>query len=170
MSRDRITMNGTSRTRAATGVLLAALVGALAFGGVQVSRIHRESTARHERAQVLHAVRTEVLALTNISATTTDKQIDALLEGMTKHLRGEFAPQADAFRLAMVQNKVQSHGRIVSIGLTTSSAGHASAIVAAAARVSNTRTTGDQERSYRLSLRLQKVGARWLVDSMEFAP
>lgn len=156
------------RQRTAAAVLGAVLAGALAFGGVEVARLHGESSAEHERTLVLQAARAEVLALTDISATTTDKEIDALLAGMTKHLRSQFEPQADAFRQAMVQNKVRSHGRVVAVGLSTSGPRRASAVVAASARVSNSRTKGDQERSYRLRLSLQKVGSRWLVDSMEF--
>jgi Mce-associated membrane protein len=164
----RIRISTPARIRAGTAVLLTVLASALAFGGVQVSRLHRESIARHERTQVVQAARAEVLALTDISATTTNKEINALLAGMTKHLRSQFEPQAEAFRQAMVQNKVASHGRVVAIGLTTSGPRRASAVVAAAARVANSRTAGDQERSYRLKLGLLKVGSRWLVDSMEF--
>lgn len=157
-----------SRNRVVTAALVTALVGVLAFGGIQISRLHGDLEARQERTQILRAVRTEVVALTNISATTTDKQLGVFLDGMTKRLKSEFAPQAGTLRNAMVKNKVQSRGRIVAIGLTASGAKRASAIVAAEARVSNARTKGDQERSYRLSLTLQKVGGRWLVDSMEF--
>jgi Mce-associated membrane protein len=166
-----MTSLGTGRTagaRAAAAGLAATLLGGLSFGGAQGWRLHADAMHRHERSEVLQAVRAEVIALTNISATTTDKQIGHLLDGMTKHLKGEFAPQADAFRQAMVQSKVQSHGRVVAVGLTSISARHASAVVAAAARVSNSRTDGDQDRSYRLRLSLQKVGGRWLVDEMEF--
>ena len=159
-----------SRTGLATAALTVALVGALSFGGVQVWKLRADSQHRHERSQVVKAVRAEVLALTSISATTTDKQIGELLDGMTGHLRGEFASQADAFRQAMVQSKVQSRGRVVAVGLTSITARRASAVVAAVARVSNSGTAGEQERSYRLSLTLKKVGARWLVDDMEFVP
>lgn len=148
--------------------LILALLGALAFGGVQVWRLRDDSRQQHERAEVIKAVHVEVLALTNISANTTDQQIEELLAGMTERLRGEFAPQADSFRQAMVKSKVQSHGRIVAVGLTTMSDRRATAVVAAAARVANVRTAGEQDRSYRLGLSLQKVDGRWLVDSMEF--
>lgn len=151
-------------------VMTAAIIGAVAFGAVQASTLHTESERRHDRAQALRAVRAEVLALTNISATTTDKQIDALLAGMTEHLKGEFAPQAGAFREEMVQSQVQSHGRIVAVGLTSINPRRATAIVAAVARVSNERTAEGQDRSYRLSLSLKKVDERWLVDSMDFVP
>jgi len=155
----------------ARGVVIAmtlAIVGALAFGGLQVSELRTSSKQRHERAQVIQAVRAEVLALTNISSTTTDEQLEALLEGMTEHLKDEFAPQADAFREAMVKSKVQSRGRIIAVGLTTLSARSATAVVAASARVSNDQTDGDQDRNYRLSLSLKKVDRRWLVNTMEF--
>jgi Mce-associated membrane protein len=158
----------TAGTRAAAAGLVAVLVGALSFGGAQVWRLHEASQHRHERSRVLEAVRAEVIALTNISATTTDKQIGHLLGGMTQHMKGQLASQADAFRQAMVQSKVQSRGSVVAVGLTSISARRASAVVAAAARVSNSRTAGDQDRSYRLRLTLRKVAGRWLVDEMEF--
>ncbi|MGY2876499.1 Mce-associated membrane protein [Marmoricola sp. URHA0025 HA25] len=147
-----------------------AVVAGLAFGGVQLRRLDADSKHRHDRAQVLRAVRTEVVALTDISATTTDKQIHAFLDGMTSRLKDEFKPQADAFRQAMVQSNVQSRGRVVAVGLTEVSARRVTAVVAAAARVSNARTTKAQDRSYRLRLSLTKVGGRWLVDTIEFVP
>jgi len=148
--------------------LVVAITGLVALGGLQASRLSADSRQRHERAEVVHAVRVEVLALTSISAATTDEQMKAFLAGMTEHLRGEFAPEADSFRQTMVENKVQSHGRIIAVGLTDISAHRAAAVVAAAARVANVRTHGDQDRSYRLRLGLKKVGGRWLVDSLEF--
>ena len=165
------TASTTSERRNPRSVVIAlilALTGLVAFGGWQVSELHTASKQRHEGTEVIRAVRAEVLALTNISATTTDEQLKALLGGMTAHLKGEFAPQADAFRQAMVKNKVQSRGRVIAVGLTTISATRATAVVAAAARVSNARTDGDQDRNYRLSLSLKKVDRRWLVNTMEF--
>jgi hypothetical protein len=158
------------RTRVAAAALSVALVAALAFGAIQVARLRTDAEQRHQRAEVIRAVRAQVIALTDISASTTDAQIKELLAGMTKHLRGEFAPQADAFRQAMVTSKVRSRGRVIAVGVTTIGARRATAVVAAGARVANARTAGDQERSYRLGLTLRKIQGRWLVDSIEFVP
>ena len=144
------------------------VVGELSIAGLQLAKLHTDSEHSGERAQVVHAVRAEVLALTDIGATTTDKEIAGLLAGMTGHLKDQFSPQVDAFRQAMVQNKVHSRGRVIAVGVTSMSAGRASAVVAAAAQVSNSRTSGDEERIYRLELRLLKVGNRCLVDSLDF--
>lgn len=146
---------------------LALLIEA-AVGAKYASTLHGHTEQSRRRAEVVRAVRAEVLALTDISATTSDKQINQLLDGMTPHLKKEFSPQVDAFRQAMVQNNVHSKGKVVSVGLATTEPGRATAVVAAAAQVSNNRTQGDQDRSYRLRLTLKKVGRTWLVDSMEF--
>lgn len=159
-----------TRSRVFAAVLLVVCIGLIGVGVSLAVQRHYQSNDEHQKAQVLQAARAEVLALTDISATTTDKEIGVLLAGMTAHLKGQFAPQADAFRQAMITNKVQSHGRVVATGVTAISDRSATVIVAAAATVSNSRTSGTQDRSYRLKLGLEKVSGHWLVDSMEFVP
>ena len=155
---------------ASLALVIAAMVAASVVFLVELGDFRDQSEREDVRDEVLAVARTSVLALTDIDASTTDDQMDDLLGGMTESLVNEFKPQAGSFRKAMVANKVRTDGSIVAMGIASIDERSATVVVAATARIANARTRGTQDRSYRLSVGLKRVGDRWLVDSMEFVP
>jgi hypothetical protein len=149
-------------------VLVVALVALLAFGFHQAQDVRENARDRSSGEAALKAARSEVLALTTLSATSSDADIARILRGATRSFRDQFEDQAKAFRSALVTSKVTSTGEIASAGLTRLKSDSAQVVVAATGTVSNKDTPQAKPRNYRLRVDLEKVGGRWLVSGMEF--
>jgi hypothetical protein len=149
-------------------VLIVALVAMLVFGFQQARGVRENAQDRSSGEAALKAARSEVLALTTLSSTSTDADIARILRGATSGFRDQFEDQAKAFRSALVTSKVTSTGEIASAGLTRLKGDSAEVVVAAVGTVSNKDTPQAKPRNYRLRVDLERVGGRWLVSGMEF--
>lgn len=148
--------------------LIAALVALVSFGTAQAVGARQDSVHRSERAAALKAAEAEVLALTQISASTSDASIQKLIAGATDDFQAQLQDQAEAFRSAVAKSKVTSTGSIAAGGVTSFDDDRATVLVAATGTVKNVKTSAPSPRTYRLSVRLKKVDGRWLVAGLEF--
>jgi Mce-associated membrane protein len=158
-------VTGERAAAVAVGAVVLLLIGL----GVQqrVSEHDLHSHASQERAAAA-AAKTKVLALTTLSASSTDRDIARLLKGVTPSFRAQFQDQAQAFRQALISQKVESTGVVNSVGVSSLKGKRATVIVAAVGTVTNARSPKPQQRAYRLKLEMRRVGSAWLVNAMEF--
>lgn len=151
----------------ALAVLLLGVV--LVAFGVDRGLAWREAAQdRDEGRAAVAAARAEVLALTSVSATTSEADVHKLLDGATDAFRDEFEKEAGAFREALTSAKVTSTGEVVSAGLVDLDGSEATVLVAASGTVSNEQARTPEPRNYRMKVDLQKVDDSWLVSGLEF--
>lgn len=114
------------------------------------------------------AATAEVEGLIEVSAATSKKDLDKLLDGATAEFRTELEGQADRLRSALSKNKVTATGKVISTGVVKLEDGRATVIVAAAGTVKNDKTAEAEPRNYRLRVDLRQDHDRWLVSGLEF--
>lgn len=148
--------------------LILALGGLVAFGVSRGLDVRADAAERSDRTAVVKAARAEILALTQVSATTSDSAIQELLSGATDDFQAQLQDQAEAFRSALSEAKVTSTGSVASAGVASLADGQAEVLVAATGSVKNDKTKTAQPRTYRFLVRLEEVGSRWLVSGLEF--
>ncbi|MBS2937748.1 hypothetical protein KDN32_08330 [Nocardioides sp. J2M5] len=154
----------------ALAAALAVVLVALGVGIVVVLRgsagVDDQLTA--EQHEVAAAARTEALAFLRVDHRDMEPLVAAVLDGAT----GDFAEQYDAQRERLVSEAVRtrasSTGEVVSLGVADLTDDAATVVLAANSTVSNSSTDEPQTRYYRLRLRLERVGGRWLTSSLEF--
>ncbi|MCW2751418.1 MAG: hypothetical protein JWR83_2528 [Aeromicrobium sp.] len=150
------------------GVLLLVLVASVAFGVDKAIDVRRQGHTASGGDAAVAAARKEVLALTTISANSTNQDINRILGGASKEFRAQFQDQATTFRKALSDGQVTSTGKIASAGLASFTGSKAQVLVAASGTVKNKTTTSAQPRNYRLKVSLVKSGGDWLVSGMDF--
>lgn len=114
------------------------------------------------------AATAEVQGLIDISSSTLEEDMTALLDGATAGFRSELEAQADELHKALADNNVKATGEVVSAGLVTLTGRRATVIVAASGTVQNKANKEAEPRNYRVKVGLQKVDDEWLVSSLEF--
>jgi Mce-associated membrane protein len=148
--------------------LIAVLVTLVVTGVGQGRQMRRDADVRADRSAAVKAARSEVLALTQVSTATSDEAIRKLIAGATDDFQAQLQDQAETFRAAVSQSKVTSTGSIAAAGLTSLEGAKATVLVAASGTVKNTKATQAAPRTYRMTVRLEKVKDRWLVAGLEF--
>lgn len=123
--------------------------------------------AADEKASVA-AASAEVEGLIDISGSTSEEDLDKLLDGATSAFRDELEAQAARLRKALTKNEVTATGEVISAGVVKLDDDRATVIVAAAGTVENKGTAAAEPRNYRLRVDLQQVDDRWLVSGLEF--
>jgi Mce-associated membrane protein len=150
------------------GLVMLVLLALVVFGLDKAIDVrHQGHTSSGGKAAVA-AARKEVLALTTISASSTNQDIDRILAGASKGFRAQFEDQATTFRKALSDAQVDSTGKIASAGLASFTGSKAQVLIAASGTVKNKKTTSAQPRNYRLKVSLVKSGGDWLVSGMDF--
>jgi hypothetical protein len=151
-------------------VVLAGLVAVL------VVLVRRES-AQHARDRardaVLAAARLEAVNLTSLDYTTAARDLDRIVAGSTGALRAKFVAEQPQFPAVLARDKSRSRGTVLATALVDVGTGGDTAQVAVAADATVTTGTGSAQQSalkhYRMVMKLQRVGARWLVSDVAFA-
>jgi Mce-associated membrane protein len=153
-------------------VVIVMLIGLLALLVVLLLQAAARNARDDRRDAVAAAARSEALAVTTISYQTANADLDRILAGATGQLRSQFAEQKPHFADTLQPEKSESKGDVLSVGVVSSSASAAQAVVAADATVTTT-PAGKPSQSvlkhYRMVLRLVKVHGRWLVSDIAFA-
>ena len=145
---------------------LAAVDVVLCFFGPSRSSYDRRATA------VVAAASQEAVDLTTISYTSATRDVDRILAGATGGLRQQFQSQRAAFPAVLARDKSVSRGQVLAAGLVALSARNAEVDVATDATVSTTgggAKTQSVLKHYRMVMKLQLVGHRWLVSDVAFA-
>ncbi|MEO6470922.1 MAG: hypothetical protein ABIR57_03665, partial [Aeromicrobium sp.] len=148
--------------------LFLVLLALVVFGVDKALDVRRLGHTASDRDDAVAAARKEVLALTTISATSTNRDIKRILAGASKSFKAQFQEQATAFRKALSDGQVKSTGTIASAGLASFTGARAQVLVAASGTVQNKTSKTAQPRNYRLKVSLVKTGGDWLVSGMDF--
>lgn len=120
------------------------------------------------RTSAIDAASAEVVGLISISGSTSESDLNALLEGATAEFRDELQSQADRLLSELRKNDVDASGSVVSAAVSAFDGNSATVILAASGTVDNKQTATPEPRNYRLQVTLVKRGERWLVSGLEF--
>jgi Mce-associated membrane protein len=162
-----------SRFRLVVVVVLAILLAALvAFGVLEYLKYRDEGQKQDQRTAAVTAARLEALNLTTIDYKTTDAAVARILAGATGTLQTQFTAQRSQLGPLLAGTKSTSIGSVLEAGLVKLSGKSAEVLVAVDATVTTQQPPTAQPRStvkhYRMSLKLQRVGNRWLVSDVGF--
>lgn len=114
------------------------------------------------------AASAEVARLISVGAQGSDAALKELVDGATAGFQKDLQAQATQLQKALVANKVNATGTVVSTGIGRSSENQATVYVAATGTVSNAGTAVPQSRDYRIKVEMRRVDDRWLVSGLEF--
>lgn len=163
------------RRRLPRAVLLVPVVALLALAAADVALgASGQSPSSYDRraSAVVAAASQEAVDLTTISYTSATRDVDRILAGATGGLRQQFLSQRAQFPSVLARDKSVSRGQVLAAGLVSLSGRTAEVDAATDATVS---TTGGGVKAqsvlkhYRMVMKLQLVGHRWLVSDVAFA-
>lgn len=160
----------TSRWSSRSGLRLLAVAAvlALALAGWRGWAWHDATADQRRTDAVADVASQQVTRLISISASTSDRTFDDLVDGATSNFRDELRGQASRIRGALDDNDVQASGVVLSAGVSDVSSSRATVLVAAEGTVANKGTAGAESRSYRVKVDVQRTDDRWLVSGLEF--
>jgi Mce-associated membrane protein len=120
------------------------------------------------------AARQEAVNLTTISYTSAAADLDRIVAGATGGLRQQFEGQRAQFPAVLARDKSVSRGRVLSAGLISLSDDNDTARVAVATDATVSTTGGGVTaqsvlKHYRMVMKLELIGGRWLVSAVAFA-
>jgi len=150
------------------GAVAVVVVALLVAGGERALAWQDERDRAADEKDAVAAAAEEVEGLIDISGSTSEEDVEKLLDGATAGFRSELEAQAVRLRRTLSQNKVAATGEVVSTGLVKLEDGRATVIVAAVGTVKNKQTAEAEPRNYRLRVDLQQDDDRWLVSGLEF--
>ncbi|MEV0596784.1 hypothetical protein [Nonomuraea cavernae] len=153
---------------AVLAVLAVLLVGA----GVWIGAQARDEQARaDDRRAVLDAAGTHAVNLLSLHYKTIDTDVRRILATSTGGAREEYESNLQRLKSTTVANKVKQEGVLRATGLVSLSEGSASVLVVADVDIRwEGSKTPPQDRFYRWSMELTKVGSVWLVSKAVQVP
>jgi serine/threonine protein kinase, bacterial len=152
-------------------VLALLLVGAGAFAVTQVLRRDPQpSTAAPQWQPYVDYAKQFTVLLTSLSPQTADSDIQRILDASTGSFHDEFARDRAGFEQTVVSSNATTQGAVNSAGLESISGTTAYALVAATSKITNNAGASQQPRSWRLRVRVEKVGDTYKVSNVEFVP
>jgi Mce-associated membrane protein len=145
-------------------VTLALLTGT----GVWITFQSRDAQAKaDDRQAVLLAAGTHAKNLISLDYRTVDADLKRILDTCTGGARTGYEAIADKLKSTTVANKVVQNGVLRATGLVSLSGGSAKALVVADAEIHwDGSKSAPQERFYRWTMELTKVGGVWLVSKV----
>lgn len=166
----RPSSGGDARGRWVVAVLALVVVALAVLGIVQALSIRSHDDLADRRRAAVDAASNEVSALLTVSAKSSSANLKTLLAGATAGFHDQLEQQAKTFTQALAQGKVTSTGSVASVGLVSMNGARTSAVVAVAAKASvkNASSPNGDERNYRLTVNVKRVGGRWLVSGLRF--
>jgi Mce-associated membrane protein len=150
-------------------LLFAALV---AFGVLTYLKYRDKGDSRGDRTAAVAAARLEAVNLTTIDYKSTDVAVDRILAGATGTLASQFKAQRAQLGPLLTGTKSVSVGSVLEAGLVKLDGNNAEVLVAVDATVT-TQPAGATKaqravKHYRMSMKLQRGGGRWLVSDVGF--
>lgn len=163
-------MERRTRRRVVT-LVLAALVLALG-GGLAWIRLDlaEARAAAEEREAALRAAGVHAVSLLSVDHRTVDQDIQRILTTSTGAARDDHTKNSPALKRTTITNKVVQTGVVRAAGLVSMNAERSTAdvlVVADAVIRWEGDTAAPQDRFYRWSMRVSKVGSAWLVSRAE---
>lgn len=158
----------TSRMTWRSSAVILVVAALLAFSAERGLAWQDERSRVSDEKAASAAATAEVEGLIDISGSTSEADMDQLLEGATAGFRNELEAQAERLKKALSDNAVKATGEAVSTGVAKLDDDRATVIVAAVGTVANKKTKAAEPRNYRLQVDLQKTDGTWLVSGLEF--
>jgi Mce-associated membrane protein len=152
---------------AAAAVVLVALVAAagfLAWAG------HQATAERDREAEFAAAARQGVVNLMSLNYTTTDEDLQRLIDSTTGEFRADFEKSRDSFKAVMNESKVITEADVKATAVEKMTEDTATVLVAATSKVSNVAAKEQQPRAWRLSIDLARDGDQIKMSKVEFVP
>lgn len=151
--------------------VLAGLIVALAAGLVWIRMdLAAARTAQEEREAALRAAGVYAVALMSVNHRTVEEDIQRVLSSSTGEARNAYAEAAAEVKRAAIESRAVQTGVVRAAGLVAMNAELTSADVLvvgdAVIRFEGGRPSSE-ERFYRWSMRVSKVGSAWLVSKAE---
>ena len=156
----------------ATVLLSLLLVALLAFGALVYLKYRDEGDEQDVRTAAMAAARLEALNLTTIDYKNTDAAVDRILSVATGTLATQFKAEKSQLGPLLAATKSVSVGSVLETGLVSLKGKNAEVLVAVDATVT-TQAAGSTKaqravKHYRMSMKLQQIGSRWLVSDVGF--
>nr|WP_260407984.1 hypothetical protein [Planomonospora venezuelensis] len=150
------------------GLLIAALAATAFWVGGQ---LRDAQTAADDREAALRAAGAHAVSLLSVGHRTVDADIERILDTSTGEARAEYARNAAALKETTTAGRILQTGALRAVGLVSLEGATARVLVAGDAVVRRD-GSGDapQERFYRWSMHVTRVGAAWLVSKAELVP
>ena len=145
-------------------VVLVALSSWLGWRDVQIRR------AEDVRAQVLHAARVGMVALTSIDHDRVDDAVQRILDTSTGGFRDDFALRAEPFKDAARKAQSTSVGTLTEAAVESVDAEQGRVLVALTVMTSNRGAPEKQPKAWRTRVTVTKDGGRFKVAAVEFVP
>ena len=144
--------------------MLAVLVGT----GVWIAAQARDEQGRAgDKQAVLLAAGTHAKNLISLDYKTADADVQRILDTSTGAARTEYAANSRKLRSTTVTNKVVQHGVLRATGLVSMADAAAKVLVVADVEIRwDGSKSAPQERYYRWSMDVTKVGGVWLVSKV----
>ncbi|MEV4112370.1 hypothetical protein [Nonomuraea sp. NPDC049695] len=149
-------------------ILIAALSGVLAVlvgSGVWIAAQAREEQGRAgDKQAALLAAGTHAKNLVSLDYKTVDADVKRILDTSTGTARAEYEANEARLKSTTVGNKVIQHGVLRATGLVSMAGATAKVLVVADVEIRwDGSKSPPQERYYRWSMEVTKVGGVWLV-------
>lgn len=168
MTRLRLPADLRSRLTWQAALVAVVVVALLGFSGERALAWQDARGHADDEKDAAAAASVEVEGLIDISQSTSDQDMQLLLDGATADFRSELEGQADRLHKALADNAVQATGDVVSTGVVKLEGDSATVIVAAVGTVANKQAKQAEPRNYRLRVDLQRTDGQWLVSGLEF--
>jgi hypothetical protein len=158
----------TSR-RVLIGLLLAALVAALAAAGVFGSRLYTDRSLDAAHQGALAAAEQTTVNFVSVSASSVDRDLQRISAGATGEFKDQFTRGEPQVRAAIVENKVESRGSVLRAGLVSGDSRAAVVLVAIDATVKNVKAPDGRVSHYRIQVDMARESSgAWLVSRLQF--
>jgi Mce-associated membrane protein len=162
------------RRRLVITLVLAVLALVLGGGLVWIRMdLAAARAAAEEREAALRAAGVHAVSLLSIDHRTVDQDLKRILSTSTGAAREAYAKEAPARRKATLDHKVTQTGVVRSAGLVAMNGDRTAAdvlVVADALIRWEGAKDAPEERFYRWTMRVSKVGSAWLVEKAEQVP
>ncbi|SEN44058.1 hypothetical protein [Nonomuraea pusilla] len=149
-------------------ITLSAVLALLAGAGVWISAQARDEQAKAgDRQAAMLAAGTHAKNLISLDYRTVDADVRRIIDTSTGGARTEYESTAEKLRSTTRTNKVVQHGVLRATGLVSLGDGTARVLVVADVEIRwDGSKSAPQERFYRWSMDLTKVGGAWLVSKV----
>lgn len=153
-----------------TAILAVALCTALAMAGVFGHRSYQDRALEQAHQHALAAAKQTTVNFVSVSASSVDGDLQRIMAGATGEFKDEFTRGQAQVRTAVVENKVESRGTVLSAGLLSGDLRSAVVLVAVDATVKNVNAPDGHPSHYRIQVDMTKDrgSGAWLVSRLQF--
>lgn len=150
-------------------LLVVLLMGAASFAATQVMRPRPQpSTAAPQWQPYVDYAKQFTVWLTSLSSESAAGDIQRIIDGSTGEFHDDFAKRSSDFSQVVIQSKTTTKGTVNSAALDSINGSTAEVLVAATSKITNLSGANDEPRSWRMRVRVEKIGDTYKVSKVEF--